>query len=53
MNAADLFKRETETTDLAAGEVLFTEGESGNCMFVLPEGRRLRIMVDVLAHSAA
>lgn len=38
MNAADLFKHETETTDLAAGEVLFTEGEAGDCMFVLLEG---------------
>jgi CRP/FNR family cyclic AMP-dependent transcriptional regulator len=38
MNAADLFKHETETTDLAAGEVLFKEGERGDCMFVLLEG---------------
>ena len=38
MNAADLFKHETETTDLAAGEVLFSEGEKGECMFVLLEG---------------
>ena len=38
MNAADLFKHETETTDLAAGEVLFSEGEKGDCMFVLLEG---------------
>ncbi len=38
MNAADLFKHETETTDLAAGEVLFKEGDSGDCMFVLLEG---------------
>jgi CRP-like cAMP-binding protein len=38
MNAADLFKHETETTDLAAGEVLFKEGDHGDCMFVLLEG---------------
>jgi len=38
MNAADLFKHETETTDLAAGEILFSEGEKGDCMFVLLEG---------------
>jgi CRP-like cAMP-binding protein len=38
MNAADLFKHETETTDLAAGDVLFSEGEKGDCMFVLLEG---------------
>ncbi|MCU0777685.1 MAG: cyclic nucleotide-binding domain-containing protein [Akkermansiaceae bacterium] len=38
MNAADLFKHETETTDLAASQVLFAEGESADCMFVLLEG---------------
>lgn len=38
MDAADLFKHETETTDLAAGEILFSEGEKGDCMFVLLEG---------------
>jgi CRP-like cAMP-binding protein len=38
MNAADLFKHETDTTDLAVGEILFSEGEPGDCMFVLLEG---------------
>jgi len=38
MNAADLFKYETETTDLAAGGILFEEGERGDCMYVLLEG---------------
>ncbi len=38
MNAADLFKHETNTTDLAAGEVLFKEGDHGDCLFVLLEG---------------
>lgn len=38
MNAADLFKHETDTTDLAGGEFLFREGEPGDCMFVLLEG---------------
>jgi CRP/FNR family cyclic AMP-dependent transcriptional regulator len=38
MNAADLFKHETDTTNLAAGEVLFKEGDLGDCMFVLLEG---------------
>lgn len=38
MNAADLFKHETETTDLAPGEFLFREGELGDCMYVLLEG---------------
>ena len=38
MNAANLFKHETDTTDLAAGEILFSEGDPGDCMFVLLEG---------------
>jgi CRP-like cAMP-binding protein len=38
MNAADLFKHETETTDLSVGEILFSEGDRGDCMFVLLEG---------------
>lgn len=38
MNAADLFRHETDTTDLAVGEVLFSEGDAGDCMFVLLEG---------------
>lgn len=38
MNPADLFKHETDTIDLAIGEILFKEGESGDCMFVLLEG---------------
>lgn len=38
MNAADLFKHETDTTDLAAGEILFKEGDHGDSMFVLLEG---------------
>lgn len=53
MNAADLFKHETETTDLAAGEVLFTEGESGDCMFVLLEGSvDIRIGGETVEQSA-
>ena len=38
MNPANLFNHETNTTDLAAGEVLFKEGDAGDCMFVLLEG---------------
>ncbi len=38
MNAADLFKFETDTTDLATGGVLFNEGDPGDCMYVLLEG---------------
>lgn len=38
MNPANLFNHETNTTELAAGEVLFSAGDSGDCMFVLLEG---------------
>jgi CRP-like cAMP-binding protein len=38
MNAANLFKHESDTIDLAAGGILFREGDPGDCMFVLLEG---------------
>jgi CRP/FNR family cyclic AMP-dependent transcriptional regulator len=38
MNPADLFKHETETTELAPGDVLFKEGDPGDCMYILLEG---------------
>jgi CRP-like cAMP-binding protein len=38
MNPADLFSRETDTVNLAPGETLFKEGDSGNAMFALLEG---------------
>jgi CRP/FNR family cyclic AMP-dependent transcriptional regulator len=38
MNPANLFKHDTDTTNLAQGEVLFTQGEPGDCMYVLLEG---------------
>lgn len=38
MNPADLFSHETDTTDLAAGETLFKQGDPGDCMFVLLDG---------------
>jgi len=43
MNPANLFSHDVDTTNLAPGEILFSEGESGDCMFVLLEGT-----VDVL-----
>lgn len=38
MNPANLFKHETDTIQLAAGEVLFREGDPGDCMYVLLDG---------------
>lgn len=38
MNPANLFSHDTDTTNLAVGETLFTEGEAGDCMYVLLEG---------------
>ena len=38
MNPADLFKNDTNPTVLATGEVLFHEGDSGDCMYVVLEG---------------
>jgi len=38
MNPADLFTYEPNTVEIAAGETLFKEGESGDCFYVLLEG---------------
>jgi len=38
MNPADLFAHQTDPVILAAGEVLFREGDPGDCMFVLLAG---------------
>ena len=38
MNAAELFRRETDTLKLAPGDFLFREGDSGKEMYVLLQG---------------
>jgi CRP-like cAMP-binding protein len=38
VNPANLFKHDTDTTNLALGEILFNQGEAGDCMYVLLEG---------------
>jgi len=38
MNPAELFRKETDTLQLAAGDFLFREGEKGDKMYVLLEG---------------
>src|SRR6478736_8889707 len=44
MNPAELFSHETNPLQLAAGEVLFKEGDTGDAMFVLLDGE-LDVMV--------
>ena len=38
MNPAELFRKETDTVQLAPGDFLFREGEKGETMYVLLEG---------------
>ena len=38
MNPADLFRQETDIVQLAPGDFLFREGETGDRMYVLLEG---------------
>ena len=44
MNPAELFSHETNPLQLAVGEVLFKEGDTGDAMFVLLDGE-LDVMV--------
>ena len=54
MNPANLFKHDTDTTNLLLGEVLFSQGEPGDCMYVLLEGT-VDIIVnhEVVEHSTS
>ena len=38
MNTLDLFCNETEFKEFKAGELIFEEGEPGDCMYVVKEG---------------
>jgi CRP/FNR family cyclic AMP-dependent transcriptional regulator len=38
VNPADLFRLETETINLAPGQVVFNEGDKGDLLYVLLEG---------------
>jgi CRP-like cAMP-binding protein len=38
VNPADLFSHQTDTTNLAPGDVLFQAGDAGDAMFVVLEG---------------
>lgn len=39
MNPAELFQRDSDTIQLAAGQTLFNEGDQGDKMYVLLEGK--------------
>jgi CRP/FNR family cyclic AMP-dependent transcriptional regulator len=39
MNPADLFSHQTDTVNLAPGEILFQAGAAGDAMFVVLEGK--------------
>ncbi len=53
MNAANLFNHEPNTTDLAAGEYLFKEGDAGDCMYVLLEGEMNVIVGDKVVETSS
>lgn len=38
MNPADLFRLETDTTDLQPGAAVFRQGEAGDVLYILLEG---------------
>ena len=46
MAAIDLVRRERNTKTFKAGEVIFTEGEQGDCFFVVDEGE-----VEIVNHK--
>jgi len=54
VNPANLFKHDTDTTNLALGEILFNQGEAGDCMYVIIEGA-VDIIVnhEVVEHSTS
>jgi CRP-like cAMP-binding protein len=47
MNASNLFKHDTDTTNQLLGDVLFSQGEPGDCMYVLLEGA-----VDIIVNTS-
>lgn len=46
MNLAELFRHQTDLHPLAAGQILFSEGERGEVMFVLMSGT-----ADIIVHN--
>jgi CRP-like cAMP-binding protein len=52
MNPAELFRHDSGTLDLGAGDFLFREGESGDKMYVLLEGEADITVGDLVVETA-
>jgi CRP/FNR family transcriptional regulator, cyclic AMP receptor protein len=52
MNPAELFRHDSGTLDLGAGDFLFREGESGDKMYVLLEGEADIMVGDLVVETA-
>ena len=52
MNPAELFRKETDTVQLAPGDFLFREGEKGETMYVLLEGEVDIFLGDLVLETA-
>jgi CRP/FNR family cyclic AMP-dependent transcriptional regulator len=52
MNLAELFRHQTDLQLLAAGQVLFSEGDQGDVMFVLMSGTADIIVHDKVVETA-
>ena len=53
MNPAELFRKETDTLQLAPGDFLFREGEKGDKMYVLLEGEIDIFLGDFVLETAS
>ena len=52
MNPAELFRHDSGTLDLGAGDFLFREGENGDKMYVLLDGTAEIIVGDLVVEAA-
>jgi CRP-like cAMP-binding protein len=52
MNPAELFRHDSGTIDLGAGDFLFREGENGDKMYVLLEGEADIRVGDLVVETA-
>ena len=53
MNPADLFRLETDTTDLSPGEAVFREGDKGDVVYVVQEGSDDIVVGGTVVETAA